>query len=110
MELMAFEDQDSMLSIPVESQPVIEFDGGALSLLTGCNDPGCHYVVEDNKIAITFSRVTTMDCTDTLGTDAMIIESAFSTVMPTFESYTIEENRLHIFYPDGELLFRRASN
>lgn len=109
-ELIAFEERGSMLSIPVEPQPVIEFDGGTLRLVTGCNDPGGHYVIEDDKIMVTFSRVTTMDCTDVLGVDVMAVESVFSTAMPTFESYAIEENMLHIFYPDGELLFRRESN
>jgi hypothetical protein len=37
------------------------------------------------------------------------IEDAFSNTMPTFESYTIEGDRLRVRYADGKLLFRRVS-
>lgn len=109
-EVVAIEDRDSVVSIPAEQQLVIEFDKGTLRIVTGCNDPGGHYVVEDNKITITFFRATTMDCTDSISTEVMAIESVLSAVIPTFESYTIAGDELHIFYAAGELQFRRIDD
>jgi heat shock protein HslJ len=108
-ELVDFEDQNSLVDIPVEPTPFIKFEKGTLNLITGCNDPGGHYLLEDNQITISFTRVTTMDCTDTLGSDVMTMESAFSSALSSFETYAIDADKLYIFYADGELLFHRIN-
>lgn len=108
--VVAMEDRNNTVNIPADSQLVIEFDKGTLRVVTGCNNPGGHYVLEDSKISITFFRATTMDCTDSIGTDIMAIESVFNSAIPTFESFVIDGDELHIFYADGELQFRRVSD
>jgi heat shock protein HslJ len=108
-ELVEFEDQNSLVDIPVEPTPFIKFEKGTLNLITGCNDPGGHYLLENNQITISFTRVTTMDCTDTSGSAVMALESAFSAALLSFDTYTIDEDKLHISYADGALLFHRIN-
>ena len=107
-ELMAFESEAGTPAIPEQPMLFIAFNRGELSLQGGCNAVSGHYQIENNRITITFVETTMVDCSDLLpGINE--IEDAFVNAMPTFESYTIEDNWLRIRYVDGELLFRRAS-
>lgn len=106
-ELIAIKHEGDTLDVPAEPRPFIRFYDGTFSIRTGCNDPGGYYVLADNAITVTFSRVTTMSCRDDLGDHVMDTEAILAAVIPNFESYAIEEDILHIAYTDGELTFRR---
>lgn len=106
-ELVAFESEERTPSIPEQPRLFVKFQKGALSLRGGCNSVGGHYVLENNHITITFTKRTEVDCSDRYpGINE--VEYAFSTAMPTFESYTIADDWLRIRYVDGELLLRRV--
>ncbi|RMG97921.1 MAG: META domain-containing protein, partial [Chloroflexi bacterium] len=107
-ELMAFESESSTPAIPEHPRLFISFNRGELSLQGGCNAISGHYQIENNRITITFVEATQVDCSNSMpGINE--IEDALSNAMPTFESYTLESDQLHILYADGELIFRRTS-
>jgi heat shock protein HslJ len=93
-------------SLPEQPKLFVEFEGGALNLRGGCNRVSGHYLIEDDYITVTFSDMTLIDCSDLEEVEA--VEFAFSNVMPAFETYVIEDDRLRIRHADGELLFRRV--
>lgn len=107
-ELVTIESEATTPAIPEQLQLFMAFKSGELSLQGGCNTVSGHYQIENNRITITFVEATQVDCSDSRpGINE--IENAFSNAMPTFESYTIEGDQLHILYADGELLFSRVS-
>lgn len=108
-EMVAFSDQEKTLAIPKDTQPTIQFNDGALLFFIGCNDLNGYYELDNQRITITLSESTAMDCTDRLGAETMAIEERFYNVMQTFESYSVEGNELRIYHADGELLFHRIS-
>jgi len=108
-ELLAFESKESSPSIPDQPLFLVRFQGGSLGLQGGCNSIGGHYVLENGRITITFSKKTEVDCSY-LGPDINDVEEAFFAAMQTFDSYTLEGEQLRIRYIDGELLFRHVSD
>jgi len=108
-ELMAFESEERTPRIPEQPRLFVEFKKGGLSFRGGCNYVGGHYLLENDRIMITFSEQTLVDCSDSKpGINE--VETAIFTAMQTFESYTIADDQLRIRYIDGELLFRRVSD
>jgi heat shock protein HslJ len=107
--LVAFESEERTPRVPERPRLFTEFRKGTLSLRGGCNSIGGHYMLEDDRITITFSKTTEMDCSASMP-GINDVEVAFVTAMQTFKSYTIADDWLRIRYADGELLFRRVSD
>jgi heat shock protein HslJ len=107
--LVAFESEERAPRIPEQPRLFAEFRKGTISLRGGCNFIGGHYMLEDDRITITFSEATLVDCSASMP-GVNDVEAAFATAMPTFKSYTIADDWLRIRYAGGELLFRRGSD
>lgn len=103
-------DQEKNVTISNELQPLLWFNEGALGLDVGCNDITGYYEIDKDNITVTFSEQTVMDCTDRLGSAIMEMEEFFYKTMPTFQSYSIDDDQLQIYYADGVWSFRRSSN
>ena len=105
-ELIAFDGVENAPIIPEEPQFFVQFRKGELSLLGGCNSVYGHYVLENNRITISFAERTEMVCSNSSVNE---IEEAFFTAMGTFNSYTLEGDEiLRVHYIDGALFLRRA--
>jgi len=105
-ELVAFETEAKIPSIPEQPRLFIAFNAGELNLQGGCNDVSGHYQIDDNRITITFVNATLVDCSDSVpGINE--VEDSFADAMPTFESYVIDGDQLRIRVADGEVIFRR---
>jgi heat shock protein HslJ len=106
-ELVSIESKETAPSIPGQPRLFLTFDRSALNLSGGCNSVSGHYVLRDDRIEVTFSKTTEMDCSGRYpGINQ--VEEAFFYAMSTFESYAIEGDRLAIRYAEGEILLRRA--
>lgn len=104
-ELIAFEGDQSAPIIPDVVHPVIKFDAGVLDFDAGCNSVSGHYLIENNRITMTFMEQTLVSCQDK--PEVMEIEERFVAAMETFQTYVIEDDRLRIRYSAGQLLFFR---
>ncbi len=102
-------DQEKIVTMPNELQPLLWFNEGALGLDVGCNDITGYYEIDNDNITVTFSEQTVMDCTDHLGSAVMEMEEFFFKTMPTFQSYSIDNDQLQIYYADGAWSFRQSS-
>ena len=105
-ELVAFENEAKIPSVPEQPRLFITFNGGELNLQGGCNAVSGHYRIDDDRITITFVTATAVDCSDSMPGIGEV-EYGLSNAMPTFESYMIVGDQLRIRYADGELMFRR---
>ena len=103
--LIAFEGDQSAPIIPDDVHPVINFDAGVLDFDAGCNSVSGHYLIENNRITMTFMEQTLVSCQDK--PEVMEIEERFVAAMETFQTYVIEDDRLRIRYSAGQLLFFR---
>lgn len=103
--LIAFEGDPSAPLIPDEVHPVIEFDAGVLNFGAGCNSIEGHYLLENDRITMTFMEHTLVDCHDK--PEVMEIEEAFVAAMETFQAYTNADDQLRIRHTGGVLVFVR---
>ena len=103
--LIAFEGDQIAPIIPDDVHPVINFDAGVLDFDAGCNSVSGHYLVENNRITMTFMEQTLVSCQDK--PEVMEIEESFVGAMETFRTYMIADDRLRIRYAGGVLLFIR---
>ncbi len=108
--LVSIVNPEEVITTSTDTQPLVQFNNGGLGFYVGCNDINGYYELVNNDISITFSERTVMDCTDRLGVEIMEIEESFYQAMQTFESYSLQDDQLRIYYGDGELLFHHSSN
>lgn len=106
--LVAFVNEQNVPGVPGYVQAVIEFNEGLLSFEAGCNHVGGHYLLDGERITMTFMEQTLVDCSDKAG--AMEVEAAFVAAMETFETYQLGEGELRIRHTGGELLLRRLAD
>ena len=104
--LISFVNKESALKIPENLIFLVQFDDGGLSFRGGCNSIGGHYVLENERITMTFAMRTEVDCSH-LGPNVNEIDAAFSNSMPTFKMFTIEGEQLSIHYENGEIIFQK---
>ena len=104
-ELISFEGDENSPSIPEQHPFLLHFKGGGLSFQGGCNSLSGHYVLEYERITITFSIRTEVECTPPI---INAVEMAIFDAMSTFASYAFEgDGILRIRYTDGEFLLHR---
>lgn len=108
--LISIVDREKIITISKDTQPLVQFNKGGLGFYVGCNDINGYYELDNHDITITFSERTVMDCTDRLGVEIMEVEELFYQAMQTFESYSVKDDQLRIYYADGEMLFRHSPN
>ncbi|MBN1449522.1 MAG: META domain-containing protein [Anaerolineales bacterium] len=107
-ELLAFDGDENAPGISEPSPFTVHFKGGVVYLDAGCNSVSGHYILENERITITFAFRTEVACTPPI---INTVEIAFADAMATFDSYTIEEDGiLRIRYADGELLLRQTND
>jgi heat shock protein HslJ len=82
----------------------IQFADGRASGRTGCNSYGASYTKSGNSISFEAPIQTEMACEPA----AMEQERVFSTLFVESETYRIEDDKLILRGPNGELVFERS--
>lgn len=108
-ELLAFENAGNLFHLPGQPRFFVQFEKGELFLYGGCNSISGHYIIKDKHITITFVKQTEMDCSY-LGPMVNEVEEMFTSAMPTFDTYSIEDGKLRIQYNGGVLLLHRVTD
>ena len=88
------------------STTTLEFADEKLSGSTGCNFFGAGYTLEGDVISVAIMEVTLQYCSDGL----MAQEGAYLTALGAAQSLALEGERLAIIHPEGELIFKPATD
>jgi heat shock protein HslJ len=93
-------------SVLAGTQVTLEFTKEQVSGSTGCNFYGAGYTLDGDAFVVGMMEVTEKYCSDELMTQ----EGTYLAALGAAESLTLEGDRLVIGYPDGELVFRPATD
>lgn len=105
--LTSFSTTEGPLPIPEGPVAYLEFEDDQLGFSVGCNTVVGDYSADSNRLKITFVAHQLVDCEGSVGGDAMNLEKAFANSLPTWSTYNIENDKLHIGFDDGEAHFDR---
>ncbi len=93
-------------SVLAGTQVTLEFTDERVSGSTGCNLYGAAYTLDGNAFMVEMMEVTLQYCSEELMTQ----EGTYLAALGAAEELTLEGGLLVIAYPDGELVFKPATD